>query len=199
MLYGIDDEDRYFEADGHHEPIISDEIFYLTAEKINNIPNKSRTKTPREESYFCGVLYCKGCGGKFTTHNYKANNHAENYNTSYRCRTKKSCGVKECASLDISHKKLELSFCEYIQRVNDITETEGLELEEGNKAEEQQLLNAMVNSEKKMEAMTNRKNQAMEQYVQGNIEFDEYKHMTKMFNDNCEALENELQQQKNFL
>jgi len=199
VRYCTNDENRYFEAEGHHEPIISDEIFYLTGEKISNMPSKSRTKTPREESYFCGVLYCGRCKGKFTTHNYRANNHEVNYNTSYRCRTKKSCVVDKCISPDISHKKLEIAFCEYIQNINDISKIEDIEIEESTKIAEQKLLTDIVNSEKKMTIVLNRKNQAIEQYMQGNIEFDEYKHMIKVSNDNYEVLESELQRQKNEL
>jgi len=196
VRYSLADENRYFEANGHHEPIISDETFELVLEKINNIPNKSRTKTPREESYFCGVLYCDRCKEKFTTHNYRANSSEINYNTSYRCRSKKSNSIIKCISPDISHKKLEIAFCDYIQHINDISEIENLEVEVNNKAEEQKLLKDIVNSEKKLETLQGRKNQAMEQYMQGNIEFDEYRRMIDLSNVNYENLENELQRQK---
>ncbi|MCL2500463.1 MAG: recombinase family protein [Defluviitaleaceae bacterium] len=196
VRYCTDDEDRYFEADGHHEPIISDETFYLAGEKIKNLPSKSRTKTPREESYFCGILYCKRCKGKFTTHNYRANNDEITYSTSYRCRTKKSCGVDKCISPDISHKKMEIAFCEYIQRINDISEIEDIEIEESTEKAEQILLNDIVNNEKKIDVLLNRKNQAMEQYMQGHIEFDEYKRMVRISNENSEIIENELVRQK---
>ena len=196
VRYNINDESRYFEAEGHHEPIISDETFYLVAEKIKNIPSKSRTKTPREESYFCGVLYCERCKGKFTTHNYRANSDSTNYNTSYRCRTKKVSGTDGCKTPDISHKKLEIAFFEYIQRINDITEVDDIEIEKSTKIAEQKLLRDIVNTEKKISTLQDRKNQAMEQYMQGHIEFDEYKYMIKVSNDNFEVLESEIQRQK---
>jgi len=69
VRYSLTDESKYFESEGHHEPIIDDKIFFLVQEKIKNMPNITKTKKPKEENYFCGVLVCGKCGSKFTTKN----------------------------------------------------------------------------------------------------------------------------------
>jgi len=196
VRYSVHDEDRYFEAEGHHEPILTDEMFYLANEKIKKLPSQSRTKTPREESYFSGLLICLRCKGKFTTHNCVSNNNGKSYKTSYRCRTRKDCSVEKCVSPNIIHAKVEQAFCEYIQNINDITEDKDIDIDKSVQSEEQELLKNIADSEKRLKTLQNRKNQVMEQYVQGDIEFEEYKRMVKMFNEKHDALENELLQKK---
>ena len=194
VRFAIGNESKYFEADGHHERIISDEVFELAQRKIHNTPRKSRTKTPREESYFCGVLVCSRCDAMFTTHNYRANDSTKPYTTSYRCRTKKSCSSDKCDSPNITHSKVEAAFCEYIQNINNITETD-VDIEPVANAE-QKLLKSIVDSEKKLKKLQTRKNQVMEQYMEGTIEFDEYKSMIKVYNKKFDVLENELQRKR---
>ena len=199
VRYSVTDEDRYFEADGQHEPIISDKLFYLAQERIQNISRKSWTKHPREESYFCGFLICSMCGSKYTTHNYacKAKGRENEYKTSYRCGKRLyNTGEPPCQSPSINHGKMERAFIEYIQNINDITEdSERSPIEIAENAEKE-LLSSIVDYEKKLDKLHARKKQVMEQYVQGLLEFDEYKSMIKVFNEQCEALDGELQSKK---
>ena len=193
VRYSTGDEDRYFEADGQHEPIISDEMFYLVEEKIRNTPQILKTKRPKEASYFCGILKCSICKNRFSTHNYKTSTGDK---TAYRCFTRKSCSTEQCGSPDISHEKMERAFIEYIQNINDITEDRTADLNKATENAEQELLSSIVGYEKKLSKLQGRKKQVMEQYVQTVIEFDEYKSMIKMLNENYEVLEKELQRLK---
>jgi len=199
VRYAVGDENRYFEADGHHESIISEKIFLLAQERIKNTAQKSRTKRPREESYFCGVLTCGRCNRKFTTHNYacKTDEGNEQYRTSYICRGRKNNHNElACPSPAINHSKVEHAFMEYIQNINDIKEDSDISAEEIAKNAEQALLATIVDYEKRLSKLHDRKKQVMEQYVQGVLEFDEYKSMIKVFNEQYEALDNELQRKK---
>jgi len=199
VRYSIRDESKYFEADGQHEPIISEKVFYLAQERMQNISRKSWTKHPREESYFCGFLICGMCGSKYTTHNYSRENSekGKHYKTSYRCSKRLyNTGKPPCKSPSISHTKMELAFIEYIQNINDIAEDSDTSAEEIIKKAEQELLAAIVDCEKRLSKLHDRKKQVMEQYVQGVLEFDEYKSMIKVFNEQSEALDNELQGKK---
>lgn len=202
VRYSLSDKSKYFELDGHHEPIISEELFYLAQEKFRNNSYTIKTKRPREESYFCGVLTCSMCRSKYTTHNYlcKSDNGENEYKTSYRCLKRKSCNPDiSCKCPAINHGKVEKAFCEYIQNISDITEYKDINIEENTKKAEQEMLKNIVEFEKKLDSVHNRKKQVMEQYVQGNIDFDEYKKMKNMFNGNFEDLEEELQRQKDEL
>ena len=196
VRYSIEDVNRYFEADGHHEAIISDEMFYLAQEKIKKSSQVLKTKRPRENSYFCGIIKCGICKNRYTTHNYKTK---DSYKTSYRCFTKKSCNGIQCESSDIGHEKVERAFIEYMKNINDITEDKDIEIEQNVSNTEQQLLNSIVDCEKKLRNLQNRKKQVMEQYVQTIIEFDEYRNMIEMLNENYEILEIELQNKKSEL
>ena len=199
VRYSMADENRYFEADGQHERIISEELFYLAQDRINHFAHTSRTKHPREASYFCGVLTCSMCKSKFTTHNYlyKAADGSEQYLASYRCRGKINCSREIiCSSPAASHKKIELAFMEYMQTINDITEDNGLSISEIAKKAGRELLTAIVDYEKKLSRLQGRKKQVMEQYVQGVLEFDEYKSMIQVFNEQYERLDSELQRKK---
>jgi site-specific DNA recombinase len=63
VRYTGGDKNKYFETKGQHESIIEDDIFYKVQDKIQNMPNISRTKRPKDNNYFCGVLvqrmWCK--------------------------------------------------------------------------------------------------------------------------------------------
>jgi len=198
VRYSMADENRYFEVDGQHESIISEKIFDLAQERIKNFQHTSRTKHPKDESYFCGVLTCSLCQNKFTTHNYAytAKDGSKPKGCSYVCRTRKKCSETTCDSSGISHNKMELAFMEYIQRIEDITEDSDLNIDEIAKKDEQELLASIVACEKRLGKLQDRKKQVMEQYVQGDLEFDEYKSMIKAFNEKYEALDNELQYKK---
>ena len=199
IRYSIADESRYFEADGQHERIISDEIYYLAQEKINSTPQTVRTKRPKVQSYFCGYIYCEQCNNKFGTHNYltKTKGEEKSYRTSYVCNGKVNLNEDiACTSSAIGHTKLEQAFIEYIENINDITENQDIDIEDKAQKAEQELLASIVDCEKKLNNLQERKKQVMEQYVQGLIEFDEYKNMISMFNENFEAIENDLQHKK---
>jgi len=199
IRYSVNDEKRYFEAEGQHERILTDEMFYQVQEKIKNIPQTVRTKHPREQGYFCGFIYCGICNSKFGTHNYlsKINGAEKIYKTSYVCNGSKNWNKDiSCKSPAISHAKVERAFSEYIQNINDITEDKNINIEENANNVEHELLESIVDYEKKLSTLQNRKKQVMERYVQGALEFDEYKNMIKMFNENYDVLESELQQKK---
>jgi site-specific DNA recombinase len=186
-------ESKYFEVEGHHERLLDDEVFFLAQERLKNTAQKSQTKTPREQSYFCGTLICGECGDKFTTHNYRANSTTEEYKTSYRCRTKSSFCVDKCKSPNITHAKVEIAFLDYIQNINDLTATANIEPVDN---AEQDLLKSIVDIEKKLNTMQNRKNQVMEQYMEGIIEFDEYRRMIEVFDNKTATIDSELQRKK---
>jgi len=202
VRYSIRDENKYFEVDGHHESLISEEMFYLVQEKIKNIAKKMPTKKPKDENYFCGLLFCGLCGGKFTTHRYsdkKDENGEKIYTTAYRCINKVKGylnGETTCKCPGIVHKKIEEVFEQYIEEINDFTEVENIDLgdiEENQKCEQLEYIKVC---EKKLNNIQNRKKQFMEQYVSEEISFNEYREMIDILNNKYEVLEMELKRTK---
>ena len=196
VRYSTTDESKYFEAEGHHERILPDELFYLAQEKIKMMPRVSRTKRPRENNYFCGVLTCECCGSKFTTHNYtKA---AGNDKCMYICIKKSYHKRKEdnCDSLRISHDKVETAFIEYIRGLNDFSEIDSLEFDNDNAKKERELLEYAGECERKLEALYARKKAIMEQYVNEEISFAEYRNLLSTVEEKLEAMSGELQKAK---
>ena len=196
----ITDKDNYFEADGHHERILADEVFYLAQEKIKNIPIYSKTKKPREENYFCGVLVCALCGGKFTTHNQVCKTSEDPKkirNGSYRCVNKQYLNSDiSCSSPQISHAKMELAFEEYIKIVSDFADIDDLSIDNDIEKKKLELDEYIAICEKKMVDITERKKSIMQQYVSGETVFEEYKSLLHMVNERYDATEQELSQAK---
>ena len=196
VRYSISDESKYFETDGHHEPIISEEQYYLVQDKINNTPKLSRTKRPRERSYFCGVLTCGICGGKFTTHNHPAKMDKDGnkvYKTSYRCNNKIYHNDNiTCTSPNIIHDKVEQAFSEYIKTINDLSEIEETDIENNKTKKERELQEYANECEKKLLQFQNHKRKVMEQYAGEEISFDEYKNLLAILNEKHDTMQNEL-------
>jgi site-specific DNA recombinase len=198
VRYSLADKSRYFEADGQHEGIISDEMFRLAQEKIKNMPNVSRTKKPKESNYFCGLLVCGVCGGKFTTKNSgKKNGEEQGRTRAYICGKKTYFNDNtSCRSPQINHEKMERAFIEYIQNINDITESASIDLESNVKNTELEILQSIVDCEKKLSNLQDKKRKIMELFVKGELEFDEYKNMLRMLNEELDTAETELQSKK---
>ena len=200
VRYSTDNEDKYFEANGHHEPIISEKLFYLAQEKMKNAPNISKTKRPKADNYFCGILICGICGSKYITHhslNKIDENGKKTYYKAYRCSKKISYNNElTCKSLTISHAKIEQEFCEYIKKINDFSEIENTEIEDDSTKKENELLKYITDCEKKLIDLQGRKKNIMEQYINIEITFEDYKTMTALLNEKYENQEIELQKIK---
>ncbi|MCL1858876.1 MAG: recombinase family protein [Oscillospiraceae bacterium] len=200
VRYRMDDEDKYFESDGHHERIISDEMFYLAQERIKNMPNISRTKRAKEDGYFCGVLSCGRCNGKFSTQRNALKHPSENgekYRASYRCRNKQIKYLSAdtaCECPDILHEKVEHAFNEYITKYDDFekSEIDGIDIEDESAKKESELHKYITVCENKQAKVLSQKKRIVEQYAREELDFDNYKEMLAVLNDDYENLENEL-------
>jgi site-specific DNA recombinase len=171
VRYCLHDKERYFESDGRHEAIISEEIFLEVQSKIGKM--KKNRKRPREDNYYCGTLMCAECGHKMTTRGqYRQTEDNEAYYGSYLCLGKKYVG---CKTGTLSHKKVDIAFREYIERYADFDEIskEGIELQEPQedttalKGEYETRLAGLLKKEKDITAL----------YVGDRIDFEQYSHM----------------------
>ena len=205
VRYSTHDEEKYFEADGHHEKIISEEMFFKAQEKIKNMKNISVTKQPKEENYFCGVLVCSLCGSKFTTHHkpYTEKETGERYyRNSYRCNKKVYFNDDiTCKCPNIIHDKVEMAFIEYIERrINDFAEYEDIDLANKKREEKEREQRDYIDTcENRLNTLKSTKKRIMEQYVNEEISYEEYRELIEITNKKYDILEDELQELNNEL
>jgi len=194
VRYAINDENRFFETDGHHEAIITEKTFGLAQERTKNTPTISRTKRPKENNYFCGVLACACCGGKFTTHQRDSKNTGnEGVIASYRCSNKQhfKTGV-DCKSPSINHKKLEQTFTQYIENYENFVFANEAKIDENSQEKERVALEYIAEIEKKIAVMEGQKKRVMERYMADEISFEDYKNLLDVANEKLDVLDGEL-------
>ena len=188
VRYSIMDKTRYFESDGHHAPIIDEQTYYQVQEKIGKVQRISRTKPPRSEVYFCGVLYCPLCGAKYTTHwNYKRKN-GKRTTAAYPSYDCQNIPTKRCNALTFSHLKAEKAFEQFIANYEDIEEYNDntkLNAPKDNSAE----IAAMTAEVKEIEKKTA---EIMSLFVSNTIDFNTYQGMVKLSNERRGELETRL-------
>jgi len=194
VRYSVNDSSRYFETDGQHEPILDETIFYQVQEKMNKIKRTAPTKRPSSAAYYCGVMYCPVCGGKYTTKWQYGKQKDENGASMaaypyYLCRNAQDdkCTAKSI----ISHRILNRAFDEYITRLGDITENEvKAETMPDNSAEIDTITAEIKTIEKRTEEI-------ISLYVTATIEFDTYQRMVKQSNERRGELETRLSHLQN--
>jgi len=196
VRYSMKDSDNYFEAEGHHRRILPDEIYFLAQKKIENTKRSQRKKPPNDENYFCGVLVCDLCGGKFSTHHtpkYKKGQEI-GYRTSYRCINKICYSDITCKCPNVIHSKVESAFEKYIEQIDDFKNICNVDIETEQKSKKkQEQLEYIDICENKLIGLQSRKKRIMEQYVSEEISFEEYRNLLEISNTKCAALESEIQ------
>jgi hypothetical protein len=182
----MEDTTRYFEADGHHAPIIDETTYYQVQEKINKVQRVSKTKRPTNEVYFCGVLYCNLCGAKYTTHwHYKkeADGRKTAAYPSYRCGNN---AFKKCCTAKITaHSKVERAFEQYLSNYDDIQmliEGKTNKPQYDNSAEIATMTAEVKQIEKKTEEI-------MSLFISNTIDFPTYQGMVRLSNERRGELE----------
>ena len=178
VRYGVDDKSRYFEAEGKHEAIISEELFNEAQSKMGKIKYKGYTKRPKDNNYFSGTIYCALCGIRLISHSEykKCEDGTKLINGGYRCRNFAK-GICECSRF--SHRKAEKAFEEYIANIEDITAIDDTMLEEKSK---QDSINALLREEHEnvIARLAKREKDIMTLYINERITFDSYEEMIKL-------------------
>ena len=191
VRYATKDEERNFEVQGNHEPIISNELYEEAQELISKISKKSYTKRPKEENYFSGVLYCAKCGARLVTHNdlYKNKSGEKIFKSGYRCS---NYIRKTCSASNISQKNVETAFMDYIEQIEDFSAINEIQLEENRKAKDNnsKLIKKLNNQLKNLE---NKEKEILSSYVDNNLNFDRYIQLKDYIEDEkykiCKQLE----------
>jgi len=181
VRYALDDAERYFEADGKHEPIISEELFNATQKKIGNVKRVAYTKRPKEDNYFCGVLYCGECGARLQTKaDYKETPEGTKLvQRGYRCpnRSKGLCSISR-----INHNKMEVAFEDYMGNIEDFTISPESLSEAKTKQEN---VNALIREEYEnaIAKLIKREKELMSLYINERVSFENYEQMLKLITD----------------
>ena len=185
VRYAMDNKEKYFESEGKHEAIISEELFYQVQNMMNKRKGKTLTKRPKTDHYFSGTLYCGVCDTKLITHGeYKTNKDGEKIvNGGYKCPNVMK-GLCTNASR-MSQNKTELAVQEYMNNYENIKPkvTDETLLEEKGKNEEKAKdigLNNLLREEyENAIAKTLKKEKdVMTLYLNERITFEEYEQMT---------------------
>lgn len=192
VRYNIRDASRYFETEGHHTPIIDEDTFYKVQDKLSKVKGVTKTKRPSSEVYFCGLLYCPYCGGKYTSKwQYRKQKDGTTVAQfpNYRCykASRGNCPSK----IYIGHKKFERVFEQYIAKIGDLTREDIKRPKDASlpdHSEERATIAAEISLiEKKTKEI-------MGFFMSGTVEFDEYQGMVKVGNERKIELEARLAQ-----
>jgi len=192
VRYGMEDKDRYLEAEGKHEPIISEELFYAAQKKLERIKKKQFTKWPKEDHYYSGTIYCGECGKKLCTHgDYKTSPTGERHvNAGYRCPNK-ARGL--CSTARFAHPKVESAFQEYMAGIPDITVADEISADEASKRGS---INNLIREEfeSAIAKVAKKEKDVMALYLKDRISFEDYERMLEVLvsekADYMERLEN---------
>jgi site-specific DNA recombinase len=192
VRYSTKDEKRYFEAEGKHEAIISEEMFSEVKSKMAKMQRIVR-KRPREENYFCGTLMCGECGKKMATHNQYSQKSDKCYN-SYVCTGKKRDG---CKTGNFSHNKVETAFREYIEGYEDlkVEPTEIITIGEQNHVEEEKGLKA--DYETALAGLLKKEKDIMTLYISDKIDYNDYTQMLSLIKIEKKGYENRIAELEN--
>jgi len=196
VRYSVNDTSRYFETDGQHQPILDESIFYQVQEKMNKIKRTAPTKRPSSAAYYCGVMYCPVCGGKYTTKWQYGKQKDENGASIasypyYLCRNAQDdkCTAKSI----ISHRMLSRAFDEYIMRYDNIAiKAVKVEPLPDNSAEIEAITAEIKRIEKRTEEI-------ISLYATATIDFETYQIMVQQSNERCMELKLRLNYLQNAL
>ena len=178
VRYGMEDKDRYFEAEGKHEAIISEELYYQAQNKMAKIRKKTFTKRPKDDHYYSGTLYCGECGKKLCTHGeYKTSATGEKIvNAGYRCPNK-ARGL--CSTARFAHPKVESAFQEYMASIPDISVADEVGPEEKSKRDS---INGLIREEYEnaIAKVAKKEKDVMALYLKDRISFEDYERMLEV-------------------
>jgi len=187
----------YQEFEGKHQPIIDIEVFKKVQVKISKIEKKLITKIPKEENFFCGVLYCEKCGRRLSTqHTQKIKKDGTKfYFPSYRCTNRMN---KACDAKDMGQKKVETAFLEYVDNIQDFDIVDEIDLnpsKENLKKDNSELILVL---EKKINNLISKRSSVMDLFLESKLDFDEYRDMLNKLEKEEHRINEEIKEYNSF-
>ena len=173
VRYCVNDKERYFEVKGHHEPIISEELYDEVQNLISKMSVKVFKKHPKENSYFAGIVFCGLCGARMTVHGaYMKNAKGEDTSyISYVCPTRRK---GDCNATNVRQSRLETAFIEHINNYEDFNTLDEIQKAMKQEIKEQNI--AMIKDLKKqLNKLEKREKSLVNAYIQEEIDIENYK------------------------
>jgi len=191
IRYGTEDPERYFEADGLHEPIISNEQYVAAQDIIARIPAVNRTKRPLDINFFAGLLFCEKCGSKLNTQQSAKQKEGDTkvYSHGYICYSRH---VSACDAPAMRHYAVEDAFKEYLLGgLHDLTVGDKLKLEAQERAKRETAAQ-LESYREKMRFLDAKEKEVQGFYLSGEIPFDGYRSMKSQLDGDRAAILEEL-------
>lgn len=157
VRYGIGTK-QYFEANGHHKPIITEKVWDKVQEKLVKIKHISRTNLPKDDVYYCGTLVCGVCGKKLTTNRTNGRlrkDGTRNLFNGYRCVNREK---GTCTAIGMSHDKVEKAFLKYLERVEEFDVIDELVIDDETDVLQEEIVGtqkAITNANSKLKEVMN--------------------------------------------
>jgi len=171
VRYAQYDEKRSFEAQGVHQPIISEETYIETQALIKKISTKVYKKHPKEEHYFAGVLICGKCGDKLGVHSgSKKDESGKALPGSYLCNNRYR---KKCDACRIKHTNVEKAFSEYIGSIGDFDTLDEIQLVVKKEVKEQNI-DLVKDLQRQCRKLEQKEKEVLDLYIDNKIDFDNY-------------------------
>ena len=165
VRYATEHPERYFEAEGRHEAIISAELFNEAQIIMEKNRAATPTKKPVEKNYFSGLLYCSLCGRKMMSHFNYDRKKTLYYNFYCNGQTLKVCTAKK-----LSAKNVEIAVKEYFNNIPVIEEN--AEKEERAKKETAARIETLKG---KLTAFENKEKETLDLYIEDTVTLAEYR------------------------
>jgi len=183
--------ERAYTVEGKHEPIISKELFDKTQHLLTKKPRISPRKQPMEENYFAGFLVCAQCGYKLYPHNIfrTLKDGTRQFLGNYACG---NTVVGACDASEMSARKLEEAFQEYIAGIAEFEEDNTIQLDE-QKQEKQERQALITTYEEKLRQLEAKGREALDFYVSNVFSVDEYRRVKRRIDDDRQTLSAELE------
>ncbi|MCL2672303.1 MAG: recombinase family protein [Clostridiales bacterium] len=193
VRHHYEDEERAYTVKGRHEQIISQELFDKAQERMQKKKRIATRKPPKEENYFSGFLVCTQCGSKLHPHNiYKKQADGTNrFWGNYKCG---NTVIGECDASEMSSKRLEQAFLDYISRIADFSEDNEALIYEQEKEKKKKESKALIATyEERLHQLEGKGREALDFYVNNVFSVEEYRNVKRKLDRDKESICAELE------
>lgn len=178
-----------FVTKGLHEPIIDIELWNDVQARLLKIKSTHKTNLPKDDVYYCGVLECGFCGQNLTTN--RTNHKRKNGNIAsflgYRCVNREK---HLCPAIGISHKKVEMAFLNYLDRIEELEEIDNINVENDIDTTE------LNNAKKRLLQKNNKLKEIMKLFMDNLLNYEEYQKMKNIIDEECEKFKKEIKKEE---